>query len=192
MFVPGTVGHTLMQMRGVWSDHVEIFDLSGRPLPEDVKSGTPGAAPFDNLVYVDFDGERYQQTNVTWRGRPLHVRTFTGMLREGVLFFDKLGPDDPDHIGASGGPGILFFSGRRVTDAWSRYAEPDCIRLIAPGRRTRTTLLYRDGEAVRTLTAYGERIAVDPSRRLAWDPRGPEGPVHAPRSETQVFRGGAS
>lgn len=189
-FAPGTVGHTLSRMRGVWHDHVEIFDLSGKPLEEDPQSGTPGAAPFDNLVYVDFDGRIYKQTNVTFRGRPVHVRTFTGVLESGVLLFDRLGPSDPEHIGASGGPGVLFFSGRRVTEAWKRYAEPDCVRLIGSGERTRTTLLYRGGEAVRTLTAYGTRIAPTAERRVAIDPRGPDGPVHEGRSVTKVFAEG--
>ena len=56
VFPVGSVGHNLMQMRGVWHDHVEIFDLAGKPLEDDPLSGTPGAAPFDNLVYIDFDG----------------------------------------------------------------------------------------------------------------------------------------
>ena len=68
---PGTVADTLTRMRGVWHDHVEVYDLAGNPLSEDALSGTPGPAPFDNLVYVDFDGFIYRQTNVTFRGRPI-------------------------------------------------------------------------------------------------------------------------
>jgi hypothetical protein len=183
----GSVAHTLFAMRGVWHDHVEIFDLSGRPLADDPQAGTPGPAPFDNLVYVDFDGEQYRQTNVTFRGRPTHARSFSGRLVGGVLVFDRLGPGDPEHIGVSGGPGILFFAPRTLTDAWGRYHEPDCVRLIAPGQRTRTTLLYRGGSAVRTLTAYGTRLSPTCDRRAPFDPRGADGPAHAEREDTLVF-----
>lgn len=184
----GTVAHTLSQLCGVWHDHVEVFDLAGNRLAFDEHSGTPGASPWDNLVYVDFDGEIYRQTNVTFQGRPLHVRSFAGKLIEGVLVFNKLGPGAPEHIGVSGGEGILFFTPRAVDEAWQRYSEPDCIRLIDANRRTRTTVLYRNGVAVRTLTAYGQRIAPTAARRHALDPRGPGGPVHNLPSETQVFR----
>ncbi|MBL8045761.1 MAG: hypothetical protein JNL09_04425, partial [Anaerolineales bacterium] len=74
----GSVAHTLTQMCGVWHDHIEVFDLAGNPLALDEHSGTPGASPWDNLVYVEFDGETYRQTNVTFHGRPLHVRSFAG------------------------------------------------------------------------------------------------------------------
>jgi hypothetical protein len=184
----GSVAHSLTAMRGVWHDHVEIFDLGGRPLAEDTDSGTPGTAPFDNLVYVDFDGERFLQTNVTFGGRPMHARSFRGTVREGILVFDPLGPDDPEHIGVSAGPGVLFFGPRRVTEAWARYHEPDVIRLLGPGQRTRTTLLYRHGVAVRTLTALGHKVAPSADRRVPWDPRGVDGPVHVPREDTMVFR----
>jgi hypothetical protein len=187
-FPIGSVGHNLTSMSGVWHDHVEVFDLSGAPLQEDTASGTPGAAPFDNLVYIDFDGESYRQTNVTFRGRPLHVRSFRGTLQDGVLVFHRLGPDDPEHIGVSGGPGVLFYGARKVTEAWQRYAEPDCIRLLGPGQRTRTTLLYRGGVAVRTLTAMGTRVAPVADRRVPWDPRGTEGPVHDETRDTLVFK----
>jgi hypothetical protein len=187
VFPVGSVGHNLTLMCGVWHDHCEAFSPSGEPLAEDALSGTPGASPWDNLVYVSFDGESYRQTNVTFQGRPAHERTFHGKLVEGVLYFGKLGPDDPDHIGYSGGPGVLFFSGKHVTDAWQRYAEPDCIRLVGTSERTRTTLLYRNGVAVRCLTANGTRIAPVADRRVPWDPRGPEGPVHGEPKATLVF-----
>lgn len=187
-----SVADTLASMCGVWHDRVSVYDLAGRPLASDAHSGTPGAAPFENLVYVEFDGRDYRQTNVTIAGRPLHVRSFSGRLDDGVLVFDALGPGDPVHVGVSGGPGVLFFAARNVTDAWLRYAEPDCIRLVADGVRTRTTLLYRDGIAVRTLTADGLRIAARGDRRVPIDPRGANGPVHQPRSETRVFTGRAS
>lgn len=188
----GSVAHTLATMSGVWHDRVEVFDLSGRPLAMDERAGTPGPAPFDNLVYVDFDGTDYRQTNVTFRGRPFHARTFRGSIKDGVLVFAQLGPGDPTHIGVSGGPGILFFNPLRVTEAWGRYHEPDCIRLLGPSARTRTTLLYRDGVAVRTLTAYGQKIGPITDRRVPWDPRGAEGPVHEPHRDTPVFAEGKS
>lgn len=186
-FPVGSVGHTLRALRGVWHDHVELFDLSGRPLAEDQAGGTPGSAPYDNLVYIDFDGARFAQTNVTFAGRPLHVRSFTGALVDGVLVFDRLGPEAPEHIGVSGGPGVLFFVARSLGGASQRYAEPDCIRLLGPGQRTRTTVLYRDGVAVRTLTAHGARVGATAALRVPIDPRGPDGPVHEARSVTRVF-----
>ena len=190
--VPGTVADTLTRMRGVWHDHVEIYDLAGNPLSEDSLSGTPGPAPFDNLVYVDFDGLIYRQTNVTFRGRPNHARAFTGRLVDGVLIFDRLGPDAPEHIGVSGGPGVLFFIARVVDDAMKRYSEPDCVRLIGDDQRTRTTVLYRGGVAVRTLTANGVRLSRDPNRRVADDPRGLAGDPHEVRRDTLVFRRGST
>jgi hypothetical protein len=188
----GSVRHTLEQMCGVWHDHIEVFDLAGRPLAEDARAGTPGPAPWDNLVYVELVGDIYRQTNVTFAGRPLHVRTFTGVIEDEVLRFDRLGPDDPEHIGVSCGPGVLFFAARKLTPAWGRYLEPDCIRLTGPQTRTRTTLLYRDGVAVRSLTANGYKVQPLAGRRVPWDPRGTDGPVHAPRGETQVFQGGVT
>jgi hypothetical protein len=189
-FPPGSVAETLSRMVGVWHDHIQVFDLSGRPLPVDEHSGAPGPAPWDNLVYIDFDGRHYRQTNVTFRGRPVHVRSFAGELQDGVLVFHKLGPEAPEHIGVSGGPGVLFFAPRRVDEAWQRYSEPDCIRLISDSQRTRTTLLYRYGAAVRTLTANGIRLTRDTRRRVALDPRSLAGPVHPAPSETSVFRAG--
>ncbi len=186
--IGSSVAETLTAMAGVWRDHVEVFALDGQPLPADEASGTPGPSPWENLVYVEFDGEIYRQTNVTTRGRPLHVRSFTGRLQGGVLAFDALGPDDPEHVGVSAGAGILYFVGRRITPAWSRYAEPDCVRLIDRSARVRSTALYRDGVLVRTLTAHGVRVADKADRRVAWDPRGADGPVHAPRVATEVFR----
>jgi hypothetical protein len=173
---------------GVWHDHVALFDLAGRPLPVDDWSGTPGPAPFETLVYVSFERDVYRQTNVVLAGRPLAVRSFRGVVSSGVLIFDSLGPDDPEHVGVSGGPGVLVFCARRVTDAWRRYHEPDVIRLLGNGRRTRSTLLYRDGVAVRTLAANGRRVSADSSRRVAWDPRGADGPVHEQPRETLVFQ----
>ncbi|MBN95973.1 MAG: hypothetical protein CL928_18180 [Deltaproteobacteria bacterium] len=174
-------------MRGIWHDHVEVYDLAGRPLAEDPLAGSPGSAPFDNLVYVDFDGERWIQTNVTFRGRPLASKTFSGRLVDGVLRFDQLGPGAPQHIGTGAGPGTLFLNACRVADSWSRYLEPDVVTLLSPNERTRVTLLYRGGEAIRTLRAHGTRLAPTADKRVPWDPRGPEGDVHERRTVTHAF-----
>jgi hypothetical protein len=187
-FPVGSVGYNLALMRGVWHDHLELFELDGAPRHEDAQGGQPGASPFDNLVYIDFDGETYRQTNVTFRGRPLHVRSFTATLREGILHFDKLGPQDPGHVGVSGGPGVLIFTPQAIDESWQRYSEPDYIRLIGPDQRTRNTMLYRDGKLVRTLSVTGYRLAPVADRRMPFDPRGAEGPVHEIRSVTEVFR----
>ncbi len=186
-FPIGSVGHTLSQMVGVWHDRVEIFSPNGTPLDEDPFSGTPGSAPYENLVYVSFDGHRYTQTNVTFKGRKTAWRTFAGTLVDGVLHFDSLGSKDPGHIGVSGGAGILFFVASKMGEGTQRYAEPDCVRLMGPSERTRTTVLYRDGQVVRTLTAYGARLAPTADIRLPWDPRGTEGPVHEVKEDTLVF-----
>lgn len=183
----GSVGQMLNDMRGVWHDHITAYDLTGKPLEVDNFAGTPGALPFDNLVYIDFDGEIYQQTNVTFRGRPLHIRSFTGLLRDEILHFDKLGPNDPGHVGVSGGPNILIFASAQYNDATLRYSEPDFIYMPAPNQRIRSTLLYRDGIAVRTLLAQGYKIAPTAARRMADDPRGVEGAVHEVRSVTHVY-----
>ena len=187
-FSIGSVAHNLSLMVGVWHDHLELFELDGAPRFNDAQGGQPGASPYDNLVYIDFDGVNYRQTNVTFRGRPLHVRSFTAVLRDGLLEFDKLGPHDPGHVGISGGPGVLIFTPRAVDEAWLRYSEPDYIRLIGPNQRTRNTMLYRDGKLVRTLSVTGYRLSPDASRRAAFDPRGPDGDVHETRSVTEVFK----
>lgn len=187
-FATGTVGQMLEDMVGVWHDHVTAYDLAGKPLEADNFSGASGALPFDNLVYVDFDGETYRQTNVTFRGRPLHIRSFTGVLRDGILHFDKLGPNDPGHIGVSGGANILIFASQQYNDATLRYSEPDFIHLLAPNQRLRSTILYRDGIAVRTLCARGYKLTPTAVRRLDFDPRGAEGDPHDARSVTYVYQ----
>ena len=187
-FAVGTVGYMLTMMTGTWHDHIQLYDLAGNPIDIDEKAGSPGASPFDNLVYIDFDGENYTQTNVTFRGRPLHVRTFTGKLVKGVLHFDPLGPLDPGHIGISAGNNVLAFVTAGISDAMKRYSEPDFLFLEPPNKRTRSTVLYRDSVAVRTLHAQGYKLAPTASRRHPDDPRGLEGDVHEIRSTTQVFK----
>lgn len=190
LFKPGEVGHTLMQMRGVWHDSIELFELDGTPLRDDTAagSGTPGASPFDNLVYIDFDGSRMMLTNVHLRGRAPGSKTFAGTLFDGVLVFDKLGPGAFENIGVSGGPGILTFNAREIDKACQIYMEPDFIILTGTGERVRHTVLYRDGVATRTLTARGTRLSPVCDTRHPLDPRGPDGPVHGEIFQGQIWK----
>jgi hypothetical protein len=177
-FPVGSVGYNLMLLRGTWHDHVELFELDGRPLEQDDKAGSPGESPFENLVYIDFDGERLTLTNVHLRGRANTAKTFTGSINTGVLVFDSLGPGAYENVGMSGGPGVLTFTARTLGAATDVYMEPDFIIVTAPGERTRHTVLYRDGQAIRTLTAKGKRLSPTCELRHESDPRGTTGPVH--------------
>lgn len=189
-FSIGTVGHTLMQLRGTWHDSVELFNLDGTPLVDDTSagSGTPGMSPFDNIVYIDFDGLDFKITNVHFRGRPATAKTFTGKLIDGVLVFDSMGPGSYENVGMSGGPGILTFTGRRLDEATSVYMEPDFIIITAPGHRTRHTVLYRNGEATRTLTAHGVRMSPSCDKRHDLDPRGITGDVHEKPFQASIWQ----
>jgi len=180
VFSIGSVGYNLMLLRGTWHDHIELYNLDGTPLDDDstAGSGSPGPGPFDNLVYIDFDGEKLSLTNVHIRGRETAAKTFTGYMREDLLVFDPLGPGAYENIGMSGGPGILTFNARQLDKSTDVYMEPDFIMLTAPGERVRHTVLYRNGEAVRTLTAKGTRLWPSCERRHTLDPRGEDGPVH--------------
>ena len=188
-FPEGSVGDTLMQMRGVWHDVVKLYELDGTHLGDDTiaGSGTPGAGPFENLVYIDFDGEKFALTNVHIKGRPLDAKTFTGYMKEGLLIFDSLGLGAYENIGMSGGPGILTFNSRTVEPACEIYMEPDFIMMTGADNRVRHTVLYRHGVATRTLTAYGERLSKDCSKRHESDPRGSNGPVHGEPFVTQIW-----
>lgn len=179
-FAVGSVGYNLMLMRGTWHDHVETYHLDGSPLGNDTDagSGTPGPSPFDNLVYIDFDGYKLTLTNVHIRGREPVAKTFTGQMKDDLLVFDPLGPGAYENIGMSGGPGILTFNARRLDKACDVYMEPDFIALTAPGERIRHTVLYKDGVATRTLTARGTRLLPTCDSRHPIDPRGSEGDVH--------------
>lgn len=179
-FPIGSVGYNLMLLRGTWHDHIELYNLDGTPLGDDSSagSGSPGPGPFDNLVYIDFDGSQLQLTNVHIRGREPSAKTFTGTMQDNLLVFDPLGPGAYENIGMSGGPGILTFNARRLGEASNVYMEPDFIMLTAPGERVRHTVLYRHGEAVRTLTAKGTRLSPSCDQRHPLDIRGEHGPVH--------------
>lgn len=180
VFPVGSVGHNLMLLRGTWHDHIELYNLDGTPMEDDSSagSGSPGPGPFDNLVYIDFDGHQLSLTNVHIRGRELAAKTFTGRIQDDLLVFDPLGPGAYENVGMSGGPGILTFNARKLDAASEVYMEPDFIMLTAPGERVRHTVLYRNGEAVRTLTAKGTRLWPTCDRRHPLDPRGSDGPVH--------------
>lgn len=188
-FPIGSVGYNLMLLRGIWHDHVELFELDGTPLGNDTLagSGTPGPSPFDNLVYIDFDGDLLQLTNVHIRGRDPVAKTFTGRLRDNLLVFDPLGPGAYENIGMSGGPGVLTFNARRLDDATGIYMEPDFIMITAPGERIRHTILYREGVATRTLTARGTRLSPLCESRHAIDPRGEVGEVHERPFVTKIW-----
>lgn len=187
----GSVRDTLLRMRGVWHDTLHAFHPDGTPMHHDEVGSVHGPFPYDNLVYIDVDGDVYRQTNVTFRGRPTKVRSFEAHIVDGVLRFATLGPDDPGHVGVSAGPGRLIFC-PTTTDhpGLSRYSEPDFVELTGPGTRQRTTMLYRGGELVRTLAVSGVRLAATADHRVPDDPRGPDGPVHEPASTTSAFTGG--
>lgn len=188
-FSIGSVGYNLMQLRGTWHDHLELYNLDGTPLEDDsaAGSGSPGRSPFDNLVYIDFDGERFALTNVHIRGRAPAAKTFTGVLRDELLVFDSLGAGAYENIGVSGGPGVLTFSARYLDAATNIYLEPDVIVLTAPGTRIRHTLLYRNGKVVRTLTAKGARLLPTCESRHVLDPRGADGPVHEEPFQSSIW-----
>ena len=183
----GSVQANLDLLRGTWHDRIELFELDGRGLSEDRLAGSPGAGPFENLVYIDFDGERLKLTNVHIRGRAMSAKTFTGRMRGGLLVFDALGPGAYENVGMSGGPGILTFSARKLGRATGIYMEPDFILITGDGERVRHTVLYRDGVAVRTLTARGRRLTRRCGERHEWDPRGPAGPVHEEPFKAKIW-----
>ncbi len=186
-FPIGSVAYNLDLMSGIWHDYCELFELDGSPLDNDLQGGTPGKSPYENLVYIDFDGENYRQTNVTFAGRPLHVRSFEAKLVDGILRFGKLGEGDGGHVGVSGGEGILIFTPMLIDDSWERYSEPDFI-CINGDTRTRNTMLYRNGKLVRTLSVVGQRLSPVADKRWSFDPRGEIGEVHDIQSVTQVFK----
>ena len=190
-FAPGSVGETLSRLHGIWHDRVALYELDGTHLGDDSEAGagSPGASPFENLVYIDFDGERLSLTNVTFRGRPATAKTFTGRMQDGLFRFDPIGPGAIDNVGVSGGPGVLVFNPTVIDARWDVYLEPDFIMLTGKDERVRTTVLYRHGEAQRTLTARGIRLSHDCSQRHDWDPRGPDGPVHEALFQTNIWAG---
>ena len=188
VFASGSVGSNLMLMRGTWHDHIDLYNLDGTPLAEDQSAGSPGPGPFENLVYIDFDGEQLSLTNVHIRGRETAAKTFTGKMQGDLLVFDPLGPGAYENVGMSGGPGILTFNALKLGAATDVYMEPDFIMLTAPDQRVRHTVLYRHGIATRTLTAKGTRLLPSCDERHSMDTRGPEGPVHEPAFQSTIWQ----
>lgn len=182
----------LASMRGVWRDTLRAHAPDGTELTHDAHGGVPGAFPYENLVYVDLQVDdgigRYTQTNVVLSGREFHQRTFTATVADGQLRFDVLGPEAPEHVGVSGGAGLIWFVAERSTDdGLRRYAEPDLIRVDGE-RRWRTTVLWRDGVLARLLEVEGVLLDRDTTRPHQLDPRGAERPVHGDRSVTTNYR----
>jgi hypothetical protein len=178
----------LTAMVGVWRDELTATDAEGVPVLWDHHGGIPGAFPYTNLVYVDFDGVKYQQTNVTIAGRDLHERSFTATVRDGVLIFDRLGPEAPEHRGVSGGPGLVWFVATNLGDSGlQRYAEPDLIR-IDGDRRWRDTVLWRNGALARLLHVEGTRVSVSTTELHPLDPRPGGTAVHGQRSVTTNYQ----
>jgi hypothetical protein len=186
----GDVAATLLAMAGIWHDKVELFHLDGTPLDDDTQagSGTPGASPFENFVYLSFDGTDLALTNVHIKGRPPIAKTFRGKMRDGLLVFDSLGDGAFENVGVSGGLGILTFNARTLEPACNVYMEPDFIIQLSPTTRVRHTVLYRGGLAVRTLTARGTKISDNPNVRHRDDPRGSDGPVHEETFTAGIWR----
>ena len=187
--VQGDVGDTLHKMVGVWHDKITLYHLDGRPLDDDTEagSGTPGASPFENLVYISFDGEHFALTNVHIAGRPMTAKTFRGRMRDGLMVFDSLGDGAFENVGVSGGPGILTFNAMRLGPACEVYMEPDFIILTGPDTRVRHTVLYRGGIAVRTLTARGRKLSENDQVRHPLDPRGPVGDIHGETFKASIW-----
>jgi hypothetical protein len=178
----------LHAMCGVWRDRLSAHGPRGEELTQDAHGGVPGAFPYENLVYVDFDGSTYRQTNVVLAGRDHHQRTFAATVADGELRFDVLGPEAPVHVGISGGPGLIWFVAESLAaPGLQHYAEPDLIRLDGD-RRWRDTVLWRHGALARTLHVEGERLSTDTSTPHPLDPRGAEHPVHGERSSTDAYR----
>lgn len=182
----------LHAMVGVWHDRLTGFHPDGSTMDFDEHGGTPGPFPYENLVYIDFDGETYRQTNVSIAGRPLSIRSFSAHMVDGILAFGELGRGDPGHVGVSGGPGVLVFTPRVIDESLQRFSDPDFILLMGPDltrptSRMRVTTLYRHGVIRRVLRVEGDRVGDNPRVRHARDPRGTDGPVHEPPSSTSVY-----
>jgi hypothetical protein len=181
-----SVHANLMAMRGVWHDYLQGYAPDGTPLDFDEFGAIQGPYPFQYLVYIDFDGQTYQQTAVIVAGRPAAARSFSAVFAEGVLKFAANGPGDPGIIGVSGGPNMLVFTPRVLAATLWNFHDPDWITFTATTRQ-RVTTLYRGGELKRILRVDGVRIADRADRRVSWDPRGPHGPVHAEPITSNVF-----
>ena len=180
---------TLDTMRGVWRDELTAFGPTGEPLAWDDAGGVPGPFPYSNLVYVDFDGERFQQTNVVLAGRAFHQRSFTATVTGGVLRFDQLGPEAPVHVGVSGGPGIIWFVAEDLTAPGLRpLRRTRCHhgdrRPTHPGHRA---VAGRPAGSHHARRRHPTHVRHDASRSTL-DPRGVDHPVHGERSVTAQYQ----
>ncbi len=182
----GSVFANLMAMRGVWHDRLQGYAPDGMPFDFDEFGAVQGPYPFEYLVYIDFDGQTYQQTAVVVAGRAPAARSFSAEFEDGVLKFASNGPGDPGILGVSGGPNMLVFTPRVLADTLWNFHDPDWIT-FTPTTRQRVTTLYRGGELKRILRVDGVRVADLPDRRVSWDPRGTDGPVHAERLTSNVY-----
>ncbi len=181
-----SVYDNLMAMRGVWHDQLQGYAPDGVPFDFDEFGAVQGPYPFEYLVYIDFDGHTYRQTAVVLAGRPPAARSFSALFEDGVLKFASNGPGDPGILGVSGGPNMLVFTPGALADTLWNFHDPDWIT-FTPTTRQRVTTLYRSGELKRILRVDGVRIADLCTSRVAWDPRGPVGPVHATPITSEVY-----
>ena len=123
------------------------------------------------------------------KGRSPGARTrfWTADVADGVLRFRRLGPEAPQHVGVSGGPGLIWFVAESMSEpGLQRYCEPDLIRLDG-NLRWRTTVLWRDARLVRPMLVQGTRFTSDTARTHEWDPRGADAAVHGARSQTMHY-----
>jgi hypothetical protein len=176
----------LMAMRGVWHDHLQGYAPDGTPFEFDEFGAIRGPYPFEYLVYIDFDGLTFRQTAVIVAGRPPAARSFSAEFADGVLKFASNGPGDPGIVGVSGGPNMLVFTPQVLAESLQNFHDPDWITFTATTRQ-RVTTLYRGGELKRILRVDGVRVAALADKRMAWDPRGADGPVHAAAITSNVY-----
>lgn len=179
---------TLGDLVGVWHDQLSAVDGAGEPVSYDAHGGVPGEFPYQNLVYIEFDGDRFVQTSVVLSGREPAVRTFEAHRTGDTLRFVPLGPGAPTIIGISPVRGHLWFVAEPIThEGITRYAEPDHIHVDGE-RRWRHTVLWRHGALVRVMYVAGELLSRDTTVRHQRDPRGVAGDVHDQRSEVEMYQ----
>jgi hypothetical protein len=181
-----TVHDNLMAMRGVWHDHLQGYAPDGSALTFDQFGAIQGPYPFEYLVYIDFDGQTFRQTAVVVAGRAPAARSFSAQFEDGYLRFASNGPGDPGIVGVSGGPNMLVFTPAVLADTLWNFHDPDWITFTASTRQ-RVTTLYRGGQLRRILRVDGVRVADEADRRVEWDPRGADGPVHAEAITSKVY-----
>ena len=80
-----SVAANLALFHGVWLDRVVAYHPDGTAMDHDEGGTAAGPFPYQQLVYLDFDGTRLTQTNLPVRGRPPVPRTFRATVVHGVL-----------------------------------------------------------------------------------------------------------